>query len=147
MIYVVSDIHGNYEKYIKIYDRINLTDTDTLYVLGDVVDRGTNSMKILLDMMCRSNVIPILGNHEFMAETILSKLIKEITEENLSIFNDDFLTGMLSWINDNGGENTLADFKNLPLEDRLAVLEYLEEFRLYEKSQLICKITSLFILV
>ena len=133
MIYVVSDIHGNYEKYIKIYDRINLTDTDTLYVLGDVVDRGTNSMKILLDMMCRSNVIPILGNHEFMAETILSKLIKEITEENLSIFSDDFLTGMLSWINDNGGENTLADFKNLPLEDRLAVLEYLEEFRLYEK--------------
>lgn len=131
MTFVTSDLHGNFDKYIQIFDTIAFTDDDTLFVLGDVVDRGAGSMKILLDMMCRPNVIPLLGNHEFMAETVLSKLIEEITKETLASFDDDFLTGMLSWTNDNGGANTLVEFKKLSLENRLAVLEYLKEFALY----------------
>ncbi len=133
MTYVTSDIHGNYEKYIQIFDKINFTDDDTLFVLGDVLDRGTGSMKILLDMMCHFNIIPILGNHEYMALTVLRKLVEEITEETLASFDDDFLTGMLSWLNENGGANTLKEFKELSLENRLAVLEYLDEFTPYEQ--------------
>ena len=132
-IYVTSDIHGDYKKYIQIFDKINFTDDDTLYVLGDVVDRGTGSIKILLDMMCRFNVIPIIGNHEYMAYYVLSKLVEEITEETLANFNEDFLVGMLSWTNENGGENTLKEFQELSLENRQAILEYLEEFTPYEE--------------
>ena len=61
--YVMSDIHGNYKKYIQAINTLNLQDSDTLYVLGDVVDRGNGSCKILLDMMCRYNVVPLIGNH------------------------------------------------------------------------------------
>ena len=49
--YVMSDIHGNYKKYIQAMNTLNLQDSDTLYVLGDVVDRGNGSCKILLDMI------------------------------------------------------------------------------------------------
>ena len=44
MIYVMSDIHGMYEKYEKMLKQIDLSEKDTLYVLGDIVDRGSGSM-------------------------------------------------------------------------------------------------------
>ena len=128
--YVMSDIHGNYEKYMQALQAINLKDNDTLYILGDVVDRQKGSIKILLDMMCRFNIIPLLGNHEFMAATVLSKLSEEISESSIENFNQDFIKGMINWFA-NGGKSTLDEFKELSPEDRQAVLEYLEEFELY----------------
>ena len=38
MTYVISDIHGNYEKFQSILSQIKFSDKDVLYVLGDVVD-------------------------------------------------------------------------------------------------------------
>ena len=51
MIYAVSDLHGCYEKYRNMLETIQFRETDTLYILGDVVDRGDGGMKILLDMI------------------------------------------------------------------------------------------------
>ena len=130
--YVMSDIHGNYEKYQQALKAIELQENDILYVLGDVVDRGTGSCKILFDMMLHFNIIPLLGNHEFMALSVLSKLVEEITEDTLENFNQDFVTGMLTWF-ENGGQSTLEEFKTLSPEDRQIILEYLEEFELYEE--------------
>lgn len=53
MIYVMSDIHGMYDKYIEMLELINLREHDSLYILGDIVDRGLHPMKILQDMMKR----------------------------------------------------------------------------------------------
>lgn len=39
MIYVMSDIHGCYDKYQTMLEVIKFTADDTLYVLGDVPDR------------------------------------------------------------------------------------------------------------
>ena len=49
--YVMSDIHGDYERYRKMLQLIRFKDTDTLYILGDIIDRGSNGIKILQDMM------------------------------------------------------------------------------------------------
>ena len=38
------------DKYIKMLEKINFSDSDTLYILGDVVDRGPDGIKILLDI-------------------------------------------------------------------------------------------------
>ena len=73
MIYVMSDIHGCYEKYIEMLKLINFNDNDTLYVLGDVCDRGNNPMKILLHMMEYDNIIPLYGNHDVDALIHLEK--------------------------------------------------------------------------
>lgn len=130
MIYVVSDIHGYYDKYIDVLNNINLQDNDTLYVLGDVVDKGKYGCKILLDMMKHHNIIPFLGNHDNMAKTFLSKLIDKNTDFNE--MDTSFKRDMMEWIRYEG-KNTFNEFKKLSHDDRLNVLRYLETFKLYEE--------------
>ena len=38
MIYVTSDIHGCYDQYLRLIQRLELKEDDTLYILGDIVD-------------------------------------------------------------------------------------------------------------
>lgn len=64
MHYCISDIHGEYDRYIKMLEKIEFSAEDTLFVLGDVIDRGGHGLDILTDIMSRPNVKMILGNHE-----------------------------------------------------------------------------------
>lgn len=66
MIYCISDIHGDYARYKAMLEHIGFSDTDTLYVIGDVIDRHPAGVDILLDIMERPNVKMLLGNHEQM---------------------------------------------------------------------------------
>ncbi len=133
MTYLMSDLHGQYDKYSELLEKIRFTDRDDLYVLGDVADRGPEPMKILRDMSLRINVFPILGNHDWTARTILSRLNVEITEENAeSGITRDLLEAVRLWLSD-GGDTTLADFRRLTREEREDVLDYLGEFAPYEE--------------
>lgn len=46
--YAISDIHGEYEKFMELLEEIELEENDTLYVLGDVLDRGKHPIKTVL---------------------------------------------------------------------------------------------------
>ena len=65
--YVMSDLHGNFCAYQKMLEKIELTSEDKLYILGDILDRGPNPIKIILDLMNRPNVEILAGNHCVMA--------------------------------------------------------------------------------
>ena len=75
MIYAVSDLHGCYDRYRKLLDKLNLGEQDTLYVLGDALDRGPEGFRILSDMASRPQVVGLLGNHEAMALDALPGLL------------------------------------------------------------------------
>lgn len=49
--YVISDIHGQYKMFLDLLDKIKLKDTDTLYILGDILDRGPHPIKALMKIM------------------------------------------------------------------------------------------------
>ena len=49
--YVMSDLHGSYDGYISILEQINFSNEDILYVDGDVIDRGRDGLKIILDVL------------------------------------------------------------------------------------------------
>ena len=66
MTYVLSDIHGNLRRFESIMKQINLQPDDTLYILGDVVDRYPHGIKILRRIMAMPNVKMLIGNHEYM---------------------------------------------------------------------------------
>lgn len=66
MHYVMSDIHGEIDKYRAMLKLIDLSPADTLYILGDVIDRKPSGVDILLDIMNRDNAVMLLGNHEQM---------------------------------------------------------------------------------
>ena len=65
--YVVSDIHGEYDMFLELLDKIGLKETDTLYVLGDILDRGPHPLRLLRKLMEMPNVVCLVGNHELMA--------------------------------------------------------------------------------
>lgn len=130
--YVISDIHGEFDKYIKMLELINFNDEDNLYILGDTLDRGPDPIKLLLDMSMRSNVFPLLGNHELMAIDILETLLVEIKEENCESQIDGEVIGKLMEYQNNGGDITLKQFKELPYEERFDLLDYLKDFELYD---------------
>ena len=60
MIYVMSDIHGNHTRFRSVMDQIGLTDEDSLYILGDVIDRGHFGIQILQELMENPNVTCLL---------------------------------------------------------------------------------------
>lgn len=66
MIYVMSDIHGMKHKFNSIMNQIKLQPDDTLYILGDVIDRNPYGIDILKEIMDMPNVQFLLGNHEIM---------------------------------------------------------------------------------
>ncbi len=132
MVYVMSDIHGEYSKYIKMLELIKFGDEDELYILGDVVDRGPEPVKILRDMCCRPNVFPIMGNHEHMAEHLLKKLCVEITEENYDCLDRETMELFEVWMI-NGGQTTVDGMKKLSMEERQNLIDYFDEFTYYEE--------------
>lgn len=135
MTYVMSDLHGRYEQYVKMLDTIHFSHDDELYVLGDVVDRGPDPMGILTDMSMRPNVYPILGNHDYMAAYLLRRLSAEITAENAeSHLTAEDVSALAGWLCD-GGDTTLEGFRNLTLSEREGILEYLDEFAPYEELE------------
>ena len=72
MTYVVSNLHGNYTKFKELLKTINFKDTDLMYILGDVVDYGDESMELVGDLSIRYNVYPIVGEHDYTAVRMLS---------------------------------------------------------------------------
>lgn len=66
MIYVLSDVHGNERRFESILTQIDLKPQDTLYILGDVVDRHPGGIRLLKRIMAMPNAKMILGNHEYM---------------------------------------------------------------------------------
>ncbi|MGL4107294.1 metallophosphoesterase family protein [Clostridium sp. LP20] len=69
MIYVMSDIHGYYNSFIRMLEKINFTEEDTLYILGDLIDRGPQGIKLIEYCRNNPNIIVLKGNHEYMLET------------------------------------------------------------------------------
>ena len=66
MVYVMGDIHGNTRRFNSILQQIQLQPEDTLYVLGDVIDRHGDGVRILRQLMAMPNAKVLLGNHEYM---------------------------------------------------------------------------------
>ena len=66
MIYCVSDIHGELDKFEQLLELIRFSDADHLYILGDVIDRGPLGLDALQKVMDAPNMTMLLGNHEEM---------------------------------------------------------------------------------
>ena len=86
MRYVVSDIHGNYELLVKLLKKINFSKNDTLFVLGDVIDKGKDVDRLLnlLLVEMENNAIVLAGNHEYDFVKLMTNLIvKDASDEVL----------------------------------------------------------------
>ena len=64
MRYVMSDIHGEYELFVKLLEKISFSDEDELYICGDIIEKGKDSVKLAKLVFSMPNVHVIMGNHE-----------------------------------------------------------------------------------
>lgn len=113
MIYCISDIHGEIIRWKDMLELIHFSDEDTLYVLGDVIDRNPHGIEILLDIMSRPNVHMILGNHEEM-------MLRSFWS------NNDYDARRL-WKYNGGGSAYRTMVYKTRTEDRLRILRYIQE--------------------
>ena len=133
MIYAVSDIHGCTDKYFALLDKIAFSDSDTLYVLGDVIDRGDGGLNVLFDMEKRKNVIPIIGNHESLALGAMKAMVKFPGEEALERLRRS--KTFILW-EASGGEPTVKAFAALDPEKKKAAVDYISVFSVYDSITL-----------
>ena len=131
MIYAVSDLHGYpIEKFLECINKINFSDDDFLYVLGDCIDRGPDGIKILKWLMSRYNTQLILGNHEAMM--LASEFIfDESTENALDNLTGSKLITFMTWVA-NSAEPTVNALSAMRYSEIKYILQYLKEAPLYE---------------
>lgn len=136
MVYLLSDLHGCYQQWEKMLSLISLQESDDLYILGDILDRGAEPIKLLLDIMMRGNVFSLLGNHEYLFLQCVSKLPFEADINSFMLYYEeqDFLN-LAAWMQD-GGRITFEQYLALPTDDKEAVLDYLSELPLCEELAL-----------
>lgn len=130
MTYVVSNLHGCYQKYKELLAKIKFKDSDILYVLGDIVDYGDEPMELIADMSMRYNVYPIVGEHDYTAIRMLSsfdRMLKDGGEPD-----PDYIAEMTDWVA-HGGKVTLDGFRALDDEMKEGVIDYLSDLALYEE--------------
>ncbi len=131
MFYVCSDLHGYpFEKFKKLLEKINFSKEDFLYVLGDVIDRGADGIKLLKWMMLQPNVKLILGNHEAMMLSC-DFLFEEITDASIDRLTGTKLQTYSVWVA-NSGQITLNALQAMRKSEIKYLLEYLREAPLYE---------------
>jgi serine/threonine protein phosphatase 1 len=70
-IFAIGDIHGTYRRLCKLLDRLPYRPgKDRLIFLGDYINRGQESAKVL-ELLCElkkedPRIITLLGNHEYL---------------------------------------------------------------------------------
>lgn len=116
--YVLSDIHGMHSLFMEMLEKIKFSfEEDHLYIDGDCIDRGSDGIKILQEIMRhRDSMTLILGNHEHMM----------LTAYDIDASKDD----VHLWIR-NGGAKTKAAFESLAEEEQSDILAFLRTLPIY----------------
>lgn len=121
MNYVMSDIHGNSERFGNVIQKINLQPDDTLYILGDIIDRYPDGIRLLRKIMKMSNAKMLLGNHEHMMMDALANPLDCADEWSREYERSSM---MRLWYS-NGGEVTHRYLKHIRKELRQEVFDFI----------------------
>ena len=133
MTYVVSNLYGRLDKFEKLIKKIGLKESDTLYILGNIVDYGDDSIELVNDISVRYNVYSVLGEHDYKAYLLLSEFDRMLREGGVPSAN--FSRDMIAWAQD-GGQATLEAFKNADADSKEGFLDYLSDLPVFEEVTL-----------
>lgn len=114
MIYVMSDIHGDYSSFYNMLVKIKFSSLDELYILGDIVDKGSDNLCLLGFIRSMSNILLIKGNHEYLFERYLKGTVSAELWDAC------------------GGSKTRKEVEGLTEEKKTDIFEYLRSLPVYE---------------
>lgn len=61
---IIGDVHGCYNELQDLLARSGISDNDAIIALGDIVDRGPDTLRVLDFFRNRPNARSLMGNHE-----------------------------------------------------------------------------------
>ena len=123
MIYAMSDIHGQYEAFIDILDQIKLTQSDIIYFLGDYVDWGEGSIKVIdkcMQLEEKGLAKCLIGNHDLM---FLNQLKKDVSRYGCGLGNSLIVDNCWS---SNRGLETYYDYSLLEDSHKEKIYNWLD---------------------
>ena len=133
MTFVVSNLYGRLDKFEKLINKINLKDSDNLYILGNIVDFGEQSIELVNDLATRYNVYSVLGEHDYKAYLLLSEFDRILREGGAPSVS--FSKEMIAWAQ-NGGQATLEAFQKADVDSKEGFLDYLSDLPVFEEISL-----------
>lgn len=105
-VWVIGDIHGCFDQFIEIINSAEIAEDDIVVLIGDIIDRGPDSVKMLNWVMEHVNndgrYLMIRGNHEQNIIDNLYALIQQRERKNR--------------YREYAGEDPI-DYKELPIYD------------------------------
>ena len=125
MTYVLSDIHGHLRRFRSVLEQIRPGPEDTLFVLGDVIDRHPDGIRILAALMASPFVRMIPGNHEDMMLAALADRYDMGRREDMRARS----RALALWYA-NGGEDTHRAVERLSERERNRIFAYLRSLPL-----------------
>lgn len=131
MIYILSDVHGNKRRFDSVLNKIDLQPEDTLYILGDVVDRNPNGLSILQKIMKMKNAKMLLGNHEYMMLQAMGYQHELVTNKS-----ETSTTNKINLWYRNGGRVTHENFNKLDASQQDEIIEFVRQLPLYHELSL-----------
>jgi serine/threonine protein phosphatase 1 len=122
--FVIGDIHGCYAELMGLMKKLPLDyNKDIVVFLGDYVDRGPDSKKVINQLMKWQKKYPhwvfLMGNHEhMMIDYFLNK--------------GQYDTGIWMY---NGGDNTMESFGNIHSNVTTEIIEWLSNLQKYYEDE------------
>ena len=130
MIYCTTDLHGySLENFQRFLNKVGFCDDDFLYILGDVIDRGPDSVKLLKWIISKKNVQLILGNHEHML--LGCDFPDDVTDELIANLTGSKRISYEMWIG-NSGYVTRDALLTTRASQIKSIMEYLRKAPLYK---------------
>ncbi|HAS39559.1 MAG TPA: serine/threonine protein phosphatase [Microscillaceae bacterium] len=127
--WVIADIHGCYKTFVNLLEyKVQLSQEDQLFLLGDYIDRGTGSKEIIdyIQDLQESGykVYTLRGNHE----DVLLRCYWAIQSDQWNAEIDELYKGWLR----HGGTATLKSFGVTSLDQIPSFyIQFLENLRYY----------------
>ena len=92
-IIIIGDIHGCILEFNELLDQLRITDTDQVFCIGDLIDKGPDSASVVkrcveLSKQCQFKLI--LGNHEEKFLRYLNHIEKKTGLENQMKGTEEF---------------------------------------------------------
>ena len=117
--YVMSDIHGNKDKFFTMLKEIKFSSKDELYIIGDIIDRGDYGFEIYDYIMKQKNIHFMLGNHE-IALLNCDRCIKEENWKQLELWKN-------YWFEGHGEDTYTMFFGEWEKEQREKYIQFLKQ--------------------
>ena len=119
--FVISDVHGCNDAFRRALKFIRLKKTDTLILLGDLIDRGADSKGVLDTVLLLIEhgfkVVCLKGNHEQMFIDALYSIQSKV-----------------NWLK-NGGDMTLSSFYTSSIDKIPSLyIDLIQSFQLFYKT-------------